>query len=154
MTICIGSSPVLMGTSLQLLTGMGLTTFQMVVMLCRSPACKTPYKMSQGSIYEINRQVCIPLLIPVPSLLAKKCKMPRFQLMKSMSSVPGKLNARLLLVRRRPYASQAVELSVLFLLGVTKGKETQNCCTLSVSVSLLSFLLQLVALDEKKLLCF
>lgn len=74
--------------------------------------------------------------------------------MKSMSSVPGKLNARLLLVRRRPYASQAVELSVLFLLGVTKGKETQNCCTLSVSVSLLSFLLQLVALDEKSSFAF
>lgn len=74
--------------------------------------------------------------------------------------MPCKLKARLLLLYGIPYISQAVELLVLLLLGVTKGKETQNSFLVSgvFFFCLFSVLLQLVAqklvaLDEKNFPC-
>lgn len=74
---------------------------------------------------------------------------------KNRLSVPCKLNSKLLLIYGIPRISRAVELLVLLLLGISKGKEPQNSCLVSVFFYLFSVLLylvaqKLVALDEKK----
>lgn len=78
--------------------------------------------------------------------------------MKNRLSVPCKLKARLLLIYGMSYISQAVELLVLLLLRVTKGKEMESSWLVSVFFYLFSVLLhlvaqKLVAVDEKNFPC-
>lgn len=77
---------------------------------------------------------------------------------KKRSWVPCPPNAGLVLPYEIPCISQAVELLVLFLARVTKGKETENSCSVSIFFHFFSVLLclvaqKLVALEEKHFPC-